>query len=44
MEHQLNTANEKSLKIGPKVHKGQTKFMTNVDTTDNKRDRNREGD
>ena len=35
MEHQLNIMNEESLKIGPKIHKGNTKFMTNIDTTDN---------
>ena len=35
MEHQLNTVNEESLKIGLKIHKGKTKFMTNIDTTDN---------
>ena len=35
MEHQLNNVNEKSLKIGLKIHKGITKFMTNIDTTDN---------
>ena len=34
MEHQLNTVNEESLKIGLKVHKGKTKFMTNIDTTE----------
>ena len=34
MEHQLNTVNEESLKIGLKIHKGKTKFMTNIDTTD----------
>ena len=35
MEHQLTTVNEESLKIGLKMHKGKTKFMTNMDTTDN---------
>ena len=35
MEHQLITVNEESLKIGLKTHKGKTKFMTNIDTTDN---------
>ena len=37
---------EESLKIGLKVHKWKTKFMTNIDTTDNsnKLDRNRESD
>ena len=35
MEHQLNTVNEESLKIGLKIHKGKTKFMSNIDTTDN---------
>ena len=28
MEHQLITVNEESLKIGLKIHKGKTKFMT----------------
>ena len=32
---QLNTVNEESLKIDLKIHKGKTKFMTNIDTTDN---------
>ena len=27
--------NEKSLKIGLKIHKGKSKFMTNIETTDN---------
>ena len=27
--------NEETLKIGLKIHKGQTKFMTNIDPTDN---------
>ena len=31
MEHQLTTVNEESLKIGLKIHKGKTKFMTNID-------------
>ena len=35
MEHQLITVNEDSLIIGLKIHKGKTKFMTNIDTTDN---------
>ena len=35
MEQQLITVNEESLKIGLKIHKGKTKFMTNIDTTDN---------
>ena len=35
MEHQLITVNEESLKIGLKIHKGKTKLMTNIDTTDN---------
>ena len=35
MEHQLNTVNEDSLKIGLQIHKGKTDFMTNIDTTDN---------
>ena len=34
MEHQLITVKEESLKIGLKIHKGKTKFMTNIDTTD----------
>ena len=34
-EHQLNTVNEESLKIDLKIHTGKTKFMTNIDTTDN---------
>ena len=34
-EHQLNTLNEESLKTGLMIHKGKTKFMTNIDTTDN---------
>ena len=35
MEHQLNTVNEESLKIGLKIHKGKTTCMINIDTTDN---------
>ena len=35
MEHQLIMVNEESLKIGLKIHKRKTKFMTNIDTTDN---------
>ena len=35
MEHQLNTVNKESLKTGLKIHKGKSKFMTNIDTTDN---------
>ena len=35
MEYQLITVNEESLKIGLKIHKGKTKFMTSIDTTDN---------
>ena len=35
MEHQLNTVDEERLQIGPKIHKGKTKFMTRIDTTDN---------
>ena len=35
MEHQLDTVNEKNLKTGLKIHKGETKFMTNIHTTDN---------
>ena len=31
MEHQLNTAEEENLKIGLKIHRGKTKFMTNID-------------
>ena len=34
MEHQLNTVNEESLKIGLNIHKEKPKFMTNTDTTD----------
>ena len=46
MEHQLITVKEESLKIGLKIHKGKTKFMTNIDNRQhsNKRDRNKEGD
>ena len=35
IEHQLNTVNEESLQIGLKTHRGKTKFMTNINTTDN---------
>ena len=35
MEHQLIAVNEESLKIGLKIYKGKTIFMTNIDTTDN---------
>ena len=37
MEHQLNTVNEDSFKIGFKIHvyKGKIKSMKNIDTTDN---------
>ena len=35
MKHQLNTVNEESLKIGLEIEKGKSKFMTNIDTTDN---------
>ena len=35
MVQQLTTVNEESLKIGLKIHKGKTKFMTNIDTIDN---------
>ena len=35
MDYQLITVNEESLKIGLRMHKGKTKFMTNIDTTDN---------
>ena len=35
MEYQLNTVYAESLKTGLKIHKGKTKFMLNIDTTDN---------
>ena len=35
MEHHLNTVNEESLETGLKIHKGKTKCMANIDTTDN---------
>ena len=35
MEHQLNTMYEERLKIGLNTHKGKTKSMTNIGTTDN---------
>ena len=35
MEYLLNAVIEESLKIGLKIHKGKTRFMTNIDTTDN---------
>ena len=35
MEHKLNIVNEESLKTDIKIHEGKTKFMTNVDSTDN---------
>ena len=35
MEHQLNTVTEESLKTGLKIHKGKTKSMENIGTTDN---------
>ena len=35
MEYQWITVNKESLKIGVKIHKGKTKFMTNIVTTDN---------
>ena len=35
MEHHLNTVNEESVKIGLKIHRGKTKYMTNIDTTEN---------
>ena len=35
MEHQPNTVSGESLKITLKIHQGKTKFMTNIDTTDN---------
>ena len=46
MEHQLITVNEESLKIGLKIYKGKTKFVTNGHNRQhsNKQDRNREGD
>ena len=34
-ENQLNAVDTERLKIGFKSHKGETKFMTNIDTTDN---------
>ena len=36
IEHQSNTLKKKSLnlKIGLRIHKGKTKFMTNADTKD----------
>ena len=34
MEHQLITVNEESLKTGLKIHKGKTKSMINIDTTE----------
>ena len=33
MEHQLNSVNKESLKVGLKIHRGKTKFMTNMKTT-----------
>ena len=33
MEVQLNILNEESNKVGLKIHRGQTKFMTNFVTT-----------
>ena len=35
MEHRINTVNEESLKTDLKINKGKTKFMVNIDTTDN---------
>ena len=35
MEHQLDILNEESLKIGLKIYRGKTKFMTNIDTAGN---------
>ena len=35
MEHQLSAVNEESLKIDLNIHKGKTKIVTNIDTTDN---------
>ena len=35
MKHQLNNVYEESFKVGLKIHKGKTKFMTNIDTADN---------
>ena len=32
----MNTVNEDSLKIGLKIHKGKTKFMTHNDTINNR--------
>ena len=44
MEHQLNTVNEDIFKTGLKIHKRESKFMTNVDTTDGiQMDRDGEG-
>ena len=35
MEHQLKSVGEESLKSGFKIHKRKTKFLTNIDTTEN---------
>ena len=35
MEHHLSSMNKDSLKIGLKILTVKTKFMTNIDTTDN---------
>ena len=32
LKHQLNTVKKENLKIGLKIHKRKTKFMTNIDT------------
>ena len=34
MEHDINTVNETSLKIGHKIQKGKPKITKNIDTTD----------
>ena len=44
VEHQISAVNEEILKIGLKVYQGKTKFMTNINTTDNILDRNRDYD
>ena len=36
MEQQLNILNEKSKRVGLKIHRGKTKFMTNFATTQTK--------
>ena len=35
IEHHLDTVNEERLKIGFRILEGKTRFMTNIDTTDN---------